>query len=282
MSGVGIVRDTSFARLVALNAMLNPKFAPKLPGKRFPSPFLFESKIQNIGSRSISVSSDYMQHDSELSDTPKELRKSSSLPDIREHVPKSSVNQRRFTFSVISAPSVSTKRKPDVIWRYKQQRKIPVKTTIVNVDQKEKFLAEQQRSFDSQTFVQHKEPSLEFFPMGATQSSMGKFFGRSENAFAKLGVPPRRGDTVDKNVKTNLRMFKARLNSVYRAKIKQLGISFKFVLSPDEKMSLRRHHFRIHSEPLIPIQTNKASEMKEEFNNYCGRKRTYKNWLYHV
>lgn len=181
-----------------------------------------------------------------------------------------------------------TRRKPDVHWKYKTQRLVPVKTTIVNVDRRIQLLKAEKRVQDAKNYVKHKnEGSLEF--LQTVQSPMtptNKPDKQVDDIFSQLGQLPRTPRSIgagpNKLVKTNLRMIKARLNSVYRAKIPSLGISFKFVLTPEEKMHLRRQHFRMHAEPLIPVQSTKSSEMKEEFSGYCGRKQKLRNWLFYV
>lgn len=78
------------------------------------------------------------------------------------------------------------------------------------------------------------------------------------------------------------RSIKVRLNSAYRAKINELGLSFMFALSAEEKMRMRRNRFRTNHEPVILVQSTLASDLKEEFRNYCGRKKLKKNWLYNI
>lgn len=188
-----------------------------------------------------------------------------------------------------------TRRKPDVHWKYKTQRQVPVKTTVVNVDRRVQLLDAEKRAKDAKNYVKHKnEGSLGFLPtVPSTETPSKKQVNRSDDIFSQLeqlsrgsigqvSKGPKSVGGPNKLIKTNLRTVKARLNAVYRAKIPSLGISFKFVLTPEEKMYLRRQHFRIHAEPVIPVQPTKTSELKEEFSSYCGRRAKIRNWLFYA
>lgn len=193
-----------------------------------------------------------------------------------------------------------TRRKPDVRWKYKTQRQVPVRTTVVSVDRRVQLLDAEKRAKDAKNYVQHKnDGSLAFLtPVPSTQIPTKNQANRSDDMFAQLEKLSR-GQSIgqmsqgprsvggpvggpNKMVKTNLQTIKARLNAIYRAKIPSLGISFKFVLTPEEKMYLRRQHFRIHTDPRIPVQATKSSELKEEFSSYCGRRAKLSNWLYYA
>lgn len=177
------------------------------------------------------------------------------------------------------APYQAVRRKPDVHWRYKTQRQVPVKTTVVNVDRRVQLLNADKAAQDARQFVQHKKQgSLGFLPSPSTP----KPADRPDDIFSQLNQLSRVPSDGNRMLKTNLRMIKARLNAIYRAKIPSLGISFKFVLTPEEKMQLRRRNFRIHTQPIIRVQSTKSSELKEEFNSYCGQRQKVRNWLFQV
>lgn len=172
--------------------------------------------------------------------------------------------------------SVNLKRKPNVIWTVQKQRRIPVKTMIINMDDEIKYLNRVINLDVSPRYKQRKRSSLEsefdnliHTPLPHIKKS------RSPSSKDRI-IRKVEGDTF---LQINFRTVKARLNSVYRAKIERLGIGFKFVLTQDEKMKVRQRHFKNRTEPLIPVQMTKAAELKEEFNAYCGRKTQSKAWL---
>lgn len=56
----------------------------------------------------------------------------------------------------------------------------------------------------------------------------------------------------------------------------------EYRLRPEDIMKYRKNHFHVFKEPRIEVRATKTSELKEEFGNYCGVKKSIKNWLYWV
>lgn len=163
------------------------------------------------------------------------------------------------------------RRKPHVKWNVEQSHRIPVKTIIVSMDN-EMMSRKNEQKFPLQ--YRYKRPKK------GSKIISSKLL---EDTPVRSTVPTKPivvGNSTKQMKKTNLRLVKAQLNSVYRATIKNFGVAFKFMLDPDEKMRIRRNHFR-YDGPLIPVQQTRTSELKQEINSYCGRKKI-KNWLYTV
>lgn len=161
-------------------------------------------------------------------------------------------------------------RKPYVKWNVEQSHRIPVKTIIVNMDD-EMMSRKIEQKFPLQYRYRRPKKSSKI-----TNSKL------LEDTPVRSTVPKPIivGNSTKQMNKTNLRLVKAQLNSVYRATIKNFGVAFKFMLDTDEKMRIRRNHFR-HDGPLIPVQQTRTSELKQEINSYCGKKKI-KNWLYTI
>lgn len=114
--------------------------------------------------------------------------------------------------------------------------------------------------------------SLELFPKIEKPSSPITGVGSKKDV---------RSSTVLKSAKDSA--YTAKLNETYRASARMLGLQFRFALTADEKMKIRRYRIKIDgNKPIIPVRNTKSAELKEAFSSYCGRPIRLKNWLYEV
>lgn len=64
--------------------------------------------------------------------------------------------------------------------------------------------------------------------------------------------------------------------------IEDTNYVMEYSLSWDKVFELSKNKFKIDRNPKIEVHVTKTADMRDEFNSYCGRKKTIKNWLFYV